>query len=103
MLHDAQNLNIDNQDIFEIAKKINIPKYRIVFTNSKRKKDFFKNKDFLIHIDNCEHELNLIRAETKTLTINVNTEKFDEKLLKFLEYIETRSKIWMQITKKILL
>ncbi len=46
MLYDAQNLNIDNQDIFEIAKKLTFLNIELYLQIRKEKKIFLKIKIF---------------------------------------------------------
>ena len=55
-----------NDDLFEIADKLNIPWERIVFTNLQPKYKFFKDKDFHIHFDDDEVEINEINIHTNT-------------------------------------
>ena len=54
-----------NQPIFNLVKKLSIPKENIVFTNMEDKAAFFKkNNDFLFHLDDDEIEVDLINQET---------------------------------------
>ena len=77
-----------NDDLFDVAEKINIPKSRIVFTNLEWKNEFFKNKDFTIHIDDYPQELELIRATTKMFTINVLSNNWEEQTLRIIKLLE---------------
>ncbi len=77
-----------NDDLFEVAEKLNIPKSRIVFTELEWKSLFFKNKDFMIHLDDYPQELELIRASTKTFAINVLSEDWREQTIKIIKSLE---------------
>ena len=82
----------ENDDLFEVAKKINIPESRIVFTNLKWKRDFFKGKDFFLHVDDYDEELRLIRSETKTFAIDVTLDGWEEKVLRLINMMEKSKK-----------
>jgi len=58
-----------NDDVFLTAKHIGIPKEQIYFCNLSNKSDFFKNKDFLFHLDDDTYELNEIREETNVFPV----------------------------------
>lgn len=60
-----------NDDLFEIANYIGIKKEHIHFCCMDDKANFFKDKDFIFHIDDDNIELSLIRAYTKVEPIYV--------------------------------
>jgi hypothetical protein len=60
----------DNKDLFKVAEKLNIPKERIVFTNTNPKADFFDGKDFLWHLDDDEWELIEINSRTEVKALD---------------------------------
>ena len=60
-----------NKDLWLIAEQLNIPKERIHFTCYTDKSEFFKDKDFLFHLDDDFIEVNLINKHTKTKGISV--------------------------------
>jgi hypothetical protein len=51
----------NNQELYEICDKLNIPRQNIVFTSMIDKIDFLKDKGFLFHLDDDELELEFIR------------------------------------------
>lgn len=63
--------NSYNEDLFKVADSVGIKKENIIFTCMEDKYKFFKNKDFLIHLDDDWIELNLINKYTKTRGISV--------------------------------
>jgi len=74
-----------NKDLFLVAKNLDIPIERIIFTNWKDKKDYLENIDFLIHLDDDYVELDKINKYTKTKGISVtNTTQWKKKVLKIL-------------------
>lgn len=62
---------IDNSDLFIVARKLNIPISNIHFTNQQLKYKFFKNKDFLFHLDDDYIELIYIQKKTNVKAISV--------------------------------
>lgn len=74
-----------NNDLFAVAKSLNIPKDRIHFTCGEDKSKFFIDKDFIWHLDDDRYELYLINRETKTIGISVwQNNKWKQKCLKLL-------------------
>lgn len=64
----------DNDDLYAVAKALNIPREKIHFTDYKPKKLFFeKNPDFIFHLDDDHVEIEQIAHATK-----VNAVLFDE-------------------------
>lgn len=50
----------NNQELYDVCDKLNIPRQNIVFTSMVDKIDFLKDKDFLFHLDDDELELEFI-------------------------------------------
>lgn len=65
------NVNITNNDLWEVAKDLGIPKERIHFTNMEDKWKFLKDKDFIWHLDDDWVENRLILNNAKMKAINV--------------------------------
>jgi len=59
-----------NQDLFEVANRLGIPNERIIFMNMDDKWNFFKDKDFVWHLDDDWRENKMILKHTKTKAIN---------------------------------
>lgn len=75
-----------NDDLFAVAKSLNIPNDRIHFTCGEDKSKFFIDKDFIWHLDDDRYELYLINRETKTIGISVwQNNKWKGKCLKLLK------------------
>lgn len=56
----------NHNDLFEVAKKLNIPNINIHFTNFINKYHFFiENEDFIWHLDDNENEIHYINKNTK--------------------------------------
>lgn len=60
----------NNDDLFEVTDNLGIPRNQIIFTNHDFKSSFFKDKDFLFHIDDDWIELKEINKDTKTVGIS---------------------------------
>ena len=76
-----------NEDLFEIAGQLKIPKTRIVFTNMEWKYMFFKNKDFAIHIDDLPQELEYIRSGTSMFCVDVLNKDWKRQTNKLIKKI----------------
>ena len=59
-----------NDDLYEIADSLGIPRERIRFTNGIDKCEYFKEGDFLWHLDDDWIENRLINKHTKTKAIS---------------------------------
>ena len=46
-----------NQELYDVAESVGIPKDKIVFTEHVDKIEFLADKGFLFHLDDDEHEL----------------------------------------------
>ena len=56
----------DNSDLFNVCDKIGINKGKIHFTNGKDKFEFIKENNFVFHLDDDAHEIELINKYTFT-------------------------------------
>lgn len=69
----------DNDDLYEVAKKLNIKKENIHFTNYTPKYKFFdKEKDFIFHLDDDYNETFFINKNTKTKAVTLDNENYKE-------------------------
>ncbi len=62
-----------NDDLYEIADRIGIPRNQIQFCNMRDKYHFFQDKDFLWHLDDDAWEVGQINRLTKTKAINLSS------------------------------
>ena len=58
-----------NDDVFETAEHIGIPKEQIHFCNMVNKSEFLKDKGFLFHLDDDSIELDFIREDTNVFPV----------------------------------
>lgn len=65
------NVDLVNDDLWDVAKKLNIPKERIHFTDMEDKWRFLKDKNFAWHLDDDWVENRLILNNAKIAAINV--------------------------------
>lgn len=72
----------DNKDIFKVAKKLDIPRSRIVFTNMNYKYKFIDSMKFLWHLDDSQIELGFINKMTLTKGISCLKNTYIRKCLK---------------------
>ncbi len=63
-------VNVTNNDLFETADRVGIPRERIHFTDMDDKWKWLKDKDFIWHIDDDWVENRLILKNTKTKAIS---------------------------------
>lgn len=66
----SHNVEVSNKDLWKVINTLEIPKERVIFTNMKDKYHFFKNKNFLWHLDDDFIEVRQILNNTKTIAIN---------------------------------
>lgn len=66
----TSNVDLSNTDLWYIVNQLNIPKERVHFTNMTDKWHFFKDKDFLWHLDDDFVEIRNILKHTKTKAID---------------------------------
>jgi len=64
------NVDLTNSDLWEVAKEVGIPNDRVHFTNMCDKWEFFKDKDFVWHLDDDWIENKLILKHTKTKAVD---------------------------------
>lgn len=60
-----------NDDLFKVAKRVGIPKDRIIFTNMIDKYVLINEHDFVWHLDDDVIEISLIRSYSKTVGVSV--------------------------------
>lgn len=77
-----------NDDLRQVADGLGIPSERIVYTNMELKADYFKGKDFVMHLDDDWVEINHINSKTSVRGISVfgNT-VWKQKSIKILQKI----------------
>ena len=68
--HTTTNVDITNNDLWELTAEIGIPKERIHFTDMEDKWRYIKKMNFLWHLDDDWVENRLILNNTKTLAIS---------------------------------
>lgn len=68
-----------NQELYDVAEQVGIPRDKIVFTEHIDKIVFLKDKNFLFHLDDDSYELILI-MESKDKCKPINVEHFDWKM-----------------------
>lgn len=79
-LSDEQSKNPEwNKDLFSIAEEIGIKKENIKFTPTMDKYYFFKDNDFIFHLDDDREEIALINEYTKTKGVLVNNDYWNLK------------------------
>lgn len=61
----------DNSDIYELADELGIK--NIHFTNMEWKFEFYKDKDFIFHIDDDSKEIELLES-TNTVGLHINSD-----------------------------
>jgi hypothetical protein len=62
-----------NDDIYDVAEELSIPKDRVIFTNGQLKSHFFnKNEGFAFHLDDCDWQVRNIKS-TKSVFYESNT------------------------------
>lgn len=81
------NLKEQHEYLFTVAEECGIPMERVHYTNMQDKWKFFKDKDFLWHLDDDPYELKDINANTNTVGISVfgNYKSKCERLIKRYE------------------
>ena len=65
------NVDLTNNDLWEVAEKLKIPKERVHFTDMEDKWKFLKDKGFIWHLDDDFIEIKLILNNAKMAAINV--------------------------------
>jgi len=66
---DSSGNNVNNDDLFEVADELGIPRNQIHFCNMVNKWNYLKDKGFLWHLDDDSIELYLIRLHTDVFPI----------------------------------
>jgi len=101
--HTSTNVDLTNNDLWEIAEEIGISKDRIHFTDMNDKWRFIKTKDFLWHIDDDCVENRQILKNTKTLAIsslgNANWENKCDRIIRNAQGDELRKYLQEEFKK----
>lgn len=79
------NMIYNNNDLWAVAKYINIPKEKVIFTNLSPKYLYFKDMNFDLHLDNDKDEVREIIENTCTHAINVWEEGWQDLLNNFMK------------------
>ena len=78
-----------NDDIYKVMYNIGIPRTNVVFTEMYDKYIFFKDKDFIWHLDNSSSTIKIINERTNTIGIHYITiskgNNWKKKCLKLLK------------------
>jgi len=75
-----------NEDIYEMARAMRIPRNQIVFTNLLGKGAFFKrNPDFIWHLDDSPKQLFDVQYMSKVKPISVLNPRWQEKCEKLIK------------------
>lgn len=59
-----------NDDLYRVARALEIPMERIHFTNYENKSEFIKDKGFLWHLDDDVIELSFINSDTNCIGVS---------------------------------
>jgi len=73
-----------NEDLYEIAKELDVPKSHIHFCNKELKYLYLKGKPFIWHLDDWQEEIQTINKNTKIKAIDVLSVNWRNKCLKLL-------------------
>ena len=98
------NVDLTNNDLWDLAAEIGIPKEHIHFTNMADKSEFLKNKGFLWHIDDDWIEnkqiLNICKP-TKSISSfgNPNWERKCNRLIKLAQTTEIEKELRAKFAK----
>ncbi len=68
--YNIKRLKKDHNYLFEVADKLGISRDNIHFMNMNMKYGFFKNENFIWHLDDDADELNTINKNTDTIAVN---------------------------------
>ncbi len=79
-----EKLDINNNDLYKVAKKLSIPTNHIHFCNKEGKASYLKDKLFIWHLDDDKDEISELRKETTIPTINVTKYGWKNKCNKLL-------------------
>jgi hypothetical protein len=70
-LETGSGIYVDNSDLFEVARDLNISESNIKFTNMQYKSPTIKNLKSIIHFDDNVDELELINSNTDCIGLSV--------------------------------
>ena len=69
----------EHKHLFDIADQCGIQRDHIQFMNMALKSEFFRNNDFLWHLDDDQFECNDINKNTNTVAIQCNSSNWKHK------------------------
>lgn len=75
---------INNDDLWQTVYELNLDDDKIIFTNNQYKYTYLKDKDFILHLDDCKIELDLIQKYTNTIPVLVD-KNYQTNILKILK------------------
>lgn len=58
-----------NDDLFQVARQLGIPRRRVIFTNWQWKSRFLARRRFILHVDDCKYLLGEIRKKRLPLRV----------------------------------
>lgn len=73
------NIEDEHKHLFEIADQCGISRDHIKFMNMELKSEFFRDRDFLWHLDDDQFECNDINKTTNTVAIQCNSSNWKHK------------------------
>ena len=88
--YDDLNINkygyrgVNNNDLYSVASKLGIPKWKIRFTCMRDKSEYLYGTNVIWHLDDDFTELNKINRETETVGVSVNSSIYQNKCNKLL-------------------
>lgn len=92
-----------NSDLFGITDKLGIKRSNIIFMESELKVEFFKDKDFVFHLDDCMVELDFINRESiDTLGIHVLKEDWRDSCMGLIYIRKTKEESLDKLKKDML-
>ena len=81
---DNKSYRKDNNDLYEVANELDIPKDHIHFCNKELKYSYLKGKAFIWHLDDWNEEIEAINKYTSIKAIDVLGVNWRNKCLKLL-------------------
>lgn len=73
------NIEDEHKHLFDIADQCGISRDHIKFMNMELKSEFFRDRDFLWHLDDDQYECNDINKTTNTVAIQCNSSNWKHK------------------------
>lgn len=77
---------VNNDDLYKVTKKLNIPDNHIHFCNKEGKDGYFKDHDnFIFHLDDDKEEIDNIQKYTDVPVVDVTKSNWKERCNKLLK------------------